>query len=127
MFRVQLIYRVILNSFFFLLSIIYQVFSNTIQLRSQVEGSEAEAEERTNSSATKRSVELKSLDIKIKRSDSLTKDEKTECNTKAREREQRGVHNGRSKRFFQRGESGLKRRHTVGGTRDFDKVSFIFI
>merc|ERR1712071_371361 len=62
------------------------------------------------------SVELKSHDMKVKRSDSLTKDEKTVCNTKAREKE-RG-----HKRFSQRGESALKRRHTVGGTRDFDKV-----
>merc|ERR1712071_743651 len=29
---------------------------------------------------------------------------------------------GGHKRFSQRGESALKRRHTVGGTRDFDKV-----
>jgi len=99
-----------------------KVYPNTSQFRSQIEESETETEDRTKSSATKRSGELKSLDIKIKRSDSLTKDEKTECNTKAREREQRGVHNGRPKRFFLRGDSGLKRRHTVGGTRDFDKV-----
>lgn len=63
----------------------------------------------------------------VKRSDSLTKDEKTESNTKAREREMRqmGSSNGqRTRKFVQRsGESGLKRRHTVGGTRDFDKVT----
>ena len=66
----------------------------------------------------KRQVDCKVGQIKIKRSASLTKDEKTESNTKARERER-----GKPKRFAQRGDSGLKRRHTVGGTRDFDKVS----
>merc|ERR1712071_617695 len=112
-----------------------KVYPNTSLHRSQTEGNEAETtEERTStststtstsststsssskSSAVKRSVELKSHDMKVKRSDSLTKDEKTVCNTKAREKE-RG-----HKRFSQRGESALKRRHTVGGTRDFDKV-----
>lgn len=71
----------------------------------------------------------------VKRSDSLTKDEKTESNTKAREREMRqsvGNNGQRPRKFVQRsGESGLKRRHTVGGTRDFDKViaqeGFIYI
>ncbi|XP_032780420.2 rho GTPase-activating protein 21 isoform X10 [Daphnia magna] len=61
----------------------------------------------------------------VKRSDSLTKDEKTESNTKAREREMRQTSVGQKtpRKFVQRsGESGLKRRHTVGGTRDFDKV-----
>jgi hypothetical protein len=62
----------------------------------------------------------------VKRSDSLTKNEKTESNTKAREREMRQTGGQKSaKKFVQRsGESGLKRRHTVGGTRDFDKVIF---
>merc|ERR1712071_430079 len=89
-----------------------KVYPNTSLHRSQTEGNEAETtEERTStsssskSSAVKRSVELKSHDMKVKRSDSLTKDEKTVCNTKAREKE-RG-----HKRFSQRGESALKRRH----------------
>ena len=72
-----------------------------------------------NKVAVKRAVENKDVSNKgVKRSDSLTKDEKTENNTKERERS----NNGRSRRFVQRGETGLKRRHTVGGTRDFDKV-----
>ena len=64
----------------------------------------------------------------VKRSDSLTKDEKTENNVKARERDMRTTGNAgqRLRRFVQR-ESGLKRRHTVGGTRDFDKASFIYL
>ena len=34
-----------------------------------------------------------------------------------------GNNGQRARKFVQRsGESGLKRRHTVGGTRDFDKV-----
>lgn len=70
--------------------------------------------------ALKRAVEVKEGGIKgVKRSDSLTKDEKTENNTKERER---SANNGRTRRLVQRGETGLKRRHTVGGTRDFDKV-----
>ena len=73
--------------------------------------------------AVKRPVELKVHDNKVKRSDSLTKDEKTECNTKLARERLNGGSAGRPKRFVQRGESGLKRRHTVGGTRDFDKVS----
>lgn len=68
--------------------------------------------------AVKRAVEGKDSSRGVKRSDSLTKDEKTENNTKEKERS-----SGRSsRRFIQRGETGLKRRHTVGGTRDFDKV-----
>ena len=72
--------------------------------------------------------ETKSADVSkgVKRSDSLTKDEKTESNTKACEREMRqtiGNNGQQARKFVQRsGESGLKRRHTVGGTRDFDKV-----
>lgn len=73
----------------------------------------------------KRVVESKVLELGkgVKRSDSLTKDEKTENNVKARERDLRTTGNAgqRPRRFVQR-ESGLKRRHTVGGTRDFDKA-----
>ena len=81
--------------------------------------------------ALKRPVELKVHDNKVKRSDSLTKDEKTECNTKLRSgassssasATSSSSSSGRAqRRFVQRGESALKRRHTVGGTRDFDKV-----
>ena len=94
---------------------------------------EAELSDRSNSKTSSVGVrrDSKSADVGkgVKRSDSLTKDEKTESNTKAREREMRqtGTNNGQkaSKKFVQRsGESGLKRRHTVGGTRDFDKVIF---
>lgn len=91
--------------------------------------SEAELADRPNSKQSSVRRESKSAEVGkgVKRSDSLTKDEKTESNTKAREREMRqtGNNNGQKapKKFVQRsGESGLKRRHTVGGTRDFDKV-----
>lgn len=70
----------------------------------------------------KKRVDLK--DKGVKRSDSLTKDEKTENNVKARERDLKNP-GQRLRRFVQR-ESGLKRRHTVGGTRDFDKASLLF-
>lgn len=84
--------------------------------------------ERPNKSNVGVRRDSKSVDVSkgVKRSDSLTKDEKTENNTKAREREMRqsvGNNGQRPRKFVQRsGESGLKRRHTVGGTRDFDKV-----
>ncbi|KAI9550295.1 hypothetical protein GHT06_001943 [Daphnia sinensis] len=90
---------------------------------------DADPVDRPNTKNTSVSVkrESKSADIGkgVKRSDSLTKDEKTESNTKAREREMRQTSVGQKmpRKFVQRsGESGLKRRHTVGGTRDFDKV-----
>lgn len=72
----------------------------------------------------KRVVDSKVLDLGkgVKRSDSLTKDEKTENNVKAREREMRMTNPGQRLRRFVQRESGLKRRHTVGGTRDFDKA-----
>ena len=94
---------------------------------------EAELADRSNSKTSsvgvRRDSKIADVGKGVKRSDSLTKDEKTESNTKAREREMRqtGTNNGQkaSKKFVQRsGESGLKRRHTVGGTRDFDKVIF---
>ena len=63
--------------------------------------------------------ETKSADVSnkgVKRSD-LTKDEKTESNTKAREREMRqtiGNNGQRARKFVQRsGESRLKRRHIM--------------
>lgn len=91
---------------------------------------EAELADRPNSKPSGARRESKGADVGkgVKRSDSLTKDEKTESNTKAREREMRQTGNSSGqkasgKKFVQRsGESGLKRRHTVGGTRDFDKV-----
>lgn len=88
--------------------------------------------ERPNKSNVGVRRDSKSVDVSkgVKRSDSLTKDEKTENNTKAREREMRqsvGNNGQRPRKFVQRsGESGLKRRHTVGGTRDFDKVILDF-
>ncbi|XP_046651465.1 rho GTPase-activating protein 21-like isoform X3 [Daphnia pulicaria] len=88
---------------------------------------EAELADRANSKQPSVRRESKSTEVVgkgVKRSDSLTKNEKTESNTKAREREMRQTGGQKTaKKFVQRsGESGLKRRHTVGGTRDFDKV-----
>ena len=102
------------------------VISSSVSINSQKYQANGAAK-----TAVKRPVDLKVRDVKVKRSDSLTKDEKTECNTKARERERLTNNNSSSsssssgqrlKRFVQRGDSALKRRHTVGGTRDFDKV-----
>ncbi|XP_046460142.1 rho GTPase-activating protein 21-like isoform X9 [Daphnia pulex] len=88
---------------------------------------ETELADRANSKQPSVRRESKSAEVVgkgVKRSDSLTKNEKTESNTKAREREMRQTGGQKTaKKFVQRsGESGLKRRHTVGGTRDFDKV-----
>ena len=68
--------------------------------------------------------EVFSKGVAVKRSDSLTKDEKTESNTKTRLMGSNGGERRTTRKFTQRqsGESALKRRHTVGGTRDFDKV-----
>ncbi|XP_065564401.1 rho GTPase-activating protein 21-B-like [Artemia franciscana] len=75
--------------------------------------------------------DVRNRDPKVRRSNSLTKDEKTESNNKAREYHRRTdsnrLHENRHSRSLRvRGtrDSGLKRRHTVGGTRDFDKVRF---
>lgn len=74
---------------------------------------------------------------KLKRTDSLTKSEKTETNLKRRQIElmngsagakkgSRGEKDGKPRRRNGAGKSSsIKRRHTVGGTKDFDKVSWL--
>lgn len=76
---------------------------------------------------------------KLKRTDSLTKSEKTETNLKRRQIElMNGSAGGAKKGGRSEKDSGkprrrngagksnsIKRRHTVGGTKDFDKVSWL--
>ncbi|XP_046993985.1 uncharacterized protein LOC124606066, partial [Schistocerca americana] len=73
---------------------------------------------------------------KLKRSDSLTKTEKTESNNSKRKQEMRTLRGyGREKenvailvklkRKNGMPERSIKRRHTVGGTKDFDKLHWV--
>ncbi|XP_071445903.1 rho GTPase-activating protein 21 [Hetaerina americana] len=74
-------------------------------------------------------------DSKPRRSDSLSKTEKTEANTKTKDgerqwrRKEAGVKRGgddeaKLKRKNGMPDRSIKRRHTVGGTKDFDKLEW---
>lgn len=68
--------------------------------------------------------------IKLKRSDSLTKSEKTETNLLKRrqmelDKKLRAEKDGKLKRRNGIKSGSIKRRHTVGGTKDFDKISWL--
>lgn len=71
----------------------------------------------------KRSESLNKTGDKLKRSDSLTKNEKTENNI-SRKREL-VASKQRSKRKNGMPDRSIKRRHTVGGTKDPDKVNWL--
>lgn len=62
---------------------------------------------------------------KLKRSESLTKTEKTECNISKRRQSVRKDSSTKLKRKNGMPERSIKRRHTVGGTKDFDKVHWL--
>lgn len=62
---------------------------------------------------------------KLKRSESLTKTEKTECNISKRRQSVRKECATKLKRKNGMPERSIKRRHTVGGTKDFDKVHWL--
>ncbi|VVC36190.1 Hypothetical protein CINCED_3A002952 [Cinara cedri] len=69
---------------------------------------------------------------KHRRSDSLTKTEKTECNMNKRKQGlSRRYSSLRDKEARQKRKNGvttdrsIKRRHTVGGTKDFDKITWL--
>lgn len=65
---------------------------------------------------------------KLKRSDSLTKNEKTESNLNKRRQLEAGRWNNVVKLKRKTGSTidrSIKRRHTVGGTKDFDKVNWL--
>lgn len=79
----------------------------------------------------KRSVSLNRAADRLRRSDSLTKYEKTESNINLR----RELADGTNRRFKKVStklkrkngmpERSIKRRHTVGGTKDFDKLHWL--
>lgn len=71
----------------------------------------------------KRSESLNKSSDKLKRSDSLTKYEKTESNISKRREWAASKH--RSKRKNGMPDRSIKRRHTVGGTKDPDKVNWL--
>lgn len=88
-------------------------------------------QERTNSTLNvKRSESLTKTNDKLKRSDSLTKTEKTESNINKR-REMTNWSRRTNKDFTKlkrkngMPERSIKRRHTVGGTKDPDKINLI--
>ncbi|XP_070153965.1 rho GTPase-activating protein 23 isoform X5 [Polyergus mexicanus] len=62
---------------------------------------------------------------RLKRSESLTKTEKTECNISKRRQSVRKESATKLKRKNGMSERSIKRRHTVGGTKDFDKVHWL--
>ncbi|XP_036147901.1 rho GTPase-activating protein 21 isoform X2 [Monomorium pharaonis] len=62
---------------------------------------------------------------KLKRSESLTKTEKTECNISKRRQSVRKESATKLKRKNGLSERSIKRRHTVGSTKDFDKVHWL--
>lgn len=79
----------------------------------------------------KRSESLnKPGDNRLKRSDSLTKNEKTESNLNRRRELSQAVRRtnkefAKLKRKNGMPERSIKRRHTVGGTKDFDKINWL--
>lgn len=80
----------------------------------------------------KRSVSLNRAADRLKRSDSLTKYEKTESNINLRReladdtnRRFKKISNTKLKRKNGMPERSIKRRHTVGGTKDFDRVHWL--
>lgn len=80
------------------------------------------------SSKLKRSESLNKSETKLKRSDSLTKTEKTESNLNKRRQLEASRWSNVTKLKRKNGvlsERSIKRRHTVGGTKDFDKVNWL--
>ncbi|XP_043664599.1 uncharacterized protein LOC122627518 isoform X8 [Vespula pensylvanica] len=76
-------------------------------------------------SLNKHSDRSESPNSKLKRSESLTKTEKTECNISKRRQSVRKDSATKLKRKNGMPERSIKRRHTVGGTKDFDKVHWL--
>ncbi|XP_033219200.1 uncharacterized protein LOC117174310 isoform X12 [Belonocnema kinseyi] len=76
-------------------------------------------------SLNKHSDRSESPNSKLKRSESLTKTEKTESNISKRRQSVRKESATKLKRKNGMPERSIKRRHTVGGTKDFDKVHWL--
>ncbi|KAF6209645.1 hypothetical protein GE061_015393 [Apolygus lucorum] len=62
---------------------------------------------------------------KLKRSDSLTKTEKTDLNLTKRRQALEAATKKMKRKTGGGGERSIKRRHTVGGTKDFDKAAWL--
>lgn len=109
------------------------VIANKINSGSKLKRSESlNKPERTISpmaTKVKRSESLNKTGDKLKRSDSLTKTEKTESNiNKRRELLSSGrrlKESTKNKRKNGMPDRSIKRRHTVGGTKDPDKVTYL--
>lgn len=91
--------------------------------------------DRRSKSSTVETTSTDVVDAKPRRSDSLSKTEKTEANTKTKDgerqwrRREAGVKRGgddeaKLKRKNGMPDRSIKRRHTVGGTKDFDKIEW---
>lgn len=76
-------------------------------------------------SLNKHSDNSESPNSKLKRSESLTKTEKTECNISKRRQSVRKESATKLKRKNGMPDRSIKRRHTVGGTKDFDKIHWL--
>ncbi|XP_023288793.1 rho GTPase-activating protein 21-like [Orussus abietinus] len=76
-------------------------------------------------SLNKHSDRSESPNSKLKRSESLTKTEKTESNISKRRQSVRKESATKLKRKNGMPERSIKRRHTVGGTKDFDKIHWL--
>ncbi|XP_078047202.1 rho GTPase activating protein at 19D isoform X2 [Augochlora pura] len=76
-------------------------------------------------SLNKHSERSDSPNSKLKRSESLTKTEKTECNISKKRQSVRKDSATKLKRKNGIPERSIKRRHTVGGTKDFDKMHWL--
>ncbi|KAJ9597846.1 hypothetical protein L9F63_011288, partial [Diploptera punctata] len=105
-------------------------FTNTKLKRSE-SLTKAEKSETASNTRLRRSESLTKTErsespsnTKLKRSDSLTKTEKTESNISKR-RQQEMLISGAGIRTSNRSKRSIKRRHTVGGTKDFDKVNWL--
>lgn len=100
---------------------------NNVSSKNEASDSGIETE-KSNSPKLRRSVSLNRSDGKLKRVDSLTKNEKTESNLiKRREIYYGGLNKPSAKLKRKNGmpERSIKRRHTVGGTKDFDKDEWV--
>ncbi|BES96314.1 RhoGAP [Nesidiocoris tenuis] len=86
-----------------------------------------EKKENSNNKLLRRSESLNkgSASNKLKRSDSLTKTEKTDLNLSKRRQALEAATKKMKRKTGGGGERSIKRRHTVGGTKDFDKAAWL--
>ncbi|XP_014241516.1 rho GTPase-activating protein 21-A isoform X3 [Cimex lectularius] len=85
-------------------------------------------EEKKDNKLLRRSESLNKKDSsmnKLKRSDSLTKTEKTDLNISKRKQALEAATKKMKRKTGGGSERSIKRRHTVGGTKDFDKAAWL--